>query len=115
MEMGLQINVFAMTSQIDCELEKVDAALRGIKQKIDSAPEYIDDHANPTVKSIITRTIRHPGTPWFVFGMAFEALSITLTVLFQGKAEYIIFDFIVGIVIALVLLYYHKKWGIQDV
>ena len=93
-------------------MTKLDDEIRAVRKTVvDSASELrttIDSNAPHWLINIINNVLWDDRTPWFMLGMAFEALGITAFLMLNMFVLPIV-DFIVGAVLALILLYFQGK------
>ena len=81
-----------------------------------TAQEVVDDinfRAPPWIPRMFNAVVNHPGTPWFFFGSAIEALGITIQYQYF-EASYPIADFIVGFGLFFLFAYIQAKKKEKD-
>lgn len=98
-------------------MTKLDDEISSVKKVVGGAGRFVRDNVDAAAPHWLIRIIRNilddDRTPWFMIGMAVEALGITMQFVLKMDA-YPSLDFIVGGALGIGLLYFQGKRAEKD-
>lgn len=93
-------------------MTKLDDEIGSVKKVVWGAGRFVRDNIDDAAPHWLIRLVRNivddDRTPWFMIGMAVEALGITVQFMFKMDA-YPTLDFIVGGALGIGLLYFQGR------
>ena len=93
-------------------MTKLEEEIGAVKKVVYGAGSFVRDNIDAAAPHWLIRIVRNiiedDRTPWFMIGMAVEALGITLQFML-GMGTYPSLDFVVGGLLAIGLLWYQGK------